>query len=168
MDSLVEQIDALLPQTQCRQCGFAGCRPYAEAIVAGAADIDRCPPGGEAGVRALAERLGRAPKPVNPAYGVSKPPRQAVIDEAACIGCVLCIRACPVDAIVGAAKQMHTVIAQECTGCELCLPICPMDCIVMRPVAPTLSTWQWPEPAAGEPSPTFALRWIAATPAERR
>lgn len=130
---IADRIDALLPQTQCSQCGFAGCRPYAEAIAAGEADIDRCPPGGAAGVRALAELLGRAPKPLNPDYGVEKPKAVAVIDETACIGCTLCIQACPVDAIIGAAKQMHTVIARECTGCELCLPPCPVDCIALVP-----------------------------------
>ncbi len=129
--SLAEQIDALLPQTQCGQCGYAGCRPYAEAIAAGRADINQCPPGGEDVARDLAALLGVPFKPLNPAFGVCKPPAVAVIDEDLCIGCTLCIQACPVDAIVGAAKLMHTVIAAECTGCELCVPPCPVDCIHM-------------------------------------
>ena len=135
-DPIAEQIDALLPQTQCRQCGFAGCRPYAQAIAAGQTDINQCPPGGEAVIEALAALLGRAPKPLNPKHGVHKSRQVAVIDEQACIGCTLCIQACPVDAILGAAKQLHTVIAQECTGCELCLPPCPIDCITLQPAYP--------------------------------
>jgi electron transport complex protein RnfB len=131
--SLVERLDAALPQTQCGQCDFAGCRPYAEAMARGEADIDRCPPGGDAGARALAHLLGRAPKPVDPARGEHKPRAVALIDEAVCIGCTKCIQACPVDAIVGAPKLMHTVIAAECTGCELCLPPCPVDCIALVP-----------------------------------
>ena len=130
-DSAAERINRLLPQTQCAQCGFPGCRPYAEAIAAGEADINQCPPGGEAVIRALADLLGREPLPLNPANGVFKAPAVAFIDEETCIGCALCIQACPVDAILGASKFMHTVIAQECTGCELCLPPCPVDCITM-------------------------------------
>lgn len=132
-DPMVERIDRLLPQTQCGQCNYPGCRPYAKAIAAGEADINQCPPGGEAGVRALAELLGREPKPLNPDQGAVKPPVVALIVEADCIGCTKCILACPVDAIVGAPKQMHTVIADLCTGCELCLPPCPVDCIVLVP-----------------------------------
>jgi Na+-translocating ferredoxin:NAD+ oxidoreductase subunit B len=131
--SLARRIDALLPQTQCTRCGFDGCRPYADAIAAGTADIDQCPPGGDAGVAKLAALLGRAAKALNPTYGAFAPPSVAVIDEATCIGCTKCIHACPVDAIVGASKQMHTVIASWCTGCELCIPPCPVDCIVMAP-----------------------------------
>ena len=130
-ESLVERIDSLLPQTQCGQCLYPGCRPYAQAIAAGEADIDRCPPGGEATVRALAALLGRQPRPVDPRYGVVAPPRVAVIDESRCIGCALCLPACPVDAIVGAPRFVHTVIEAQCTGCELCLPPCPVDCIAM-------------------------------------
>lgn len=126
---LVESINATLPQTQCAQCGYPGCRPYAEAIASGEADINQCPPGGEAGVRALAELLGREAKPLDPSRGETKPALVAVIDEERCIGCTLCIQACPVDAIVGASRQMHTVLTAECTGCELCLPPCPVDCI---------------------------------------
>jgi len=132
---LARRIDALLPQTQCTKCGFAGCRPYAEAIAAGTADIDQCPPGGDDGVARLALLLGREPKPLNPANGAFRAPQVAVIDEATCIGCTKCIQACPVDAIVGASKLMHTVIASWCTGCELCLPPCPVDCIALVPAA---------------------------------
>jgi electron transport complex protein RnfB len=133
--ALVEQIDALLPQTQCGQCRYAGCRPYAEAIASGAADIDRCPPGGETTVHALAALLGREPRPLDPQFGATKPRQVAVIDEERCIGCALCLPACPVDAIVGAPRFMHTVIEAQCTGCELCLPPCPVDCIELRPPA---------------------------------
>jgi len=133
---LAARIEALLPQTQCTQCGYAGCKPYAEAIARGEAGIDQCPPGGEAGVQALAELLGRRPGAVDPAHGLHKPPQVALVREAECIGCTKCIQACPVDAIVGASKLMHTVIADLCTGCELCLPPCPVDCIDLVP-APT-------------------------------
>jgi Na+-translocating ferredoxin:NAD+ oxidoreductase subunit B len=143
-DPVVDQIDALLPQTQCGQCGFAGCRPYAEAIATGEADINLCPPGGEATVRALADLLGRDPKPLE---GETRVPSVAVIDEQVCIGCTLCIQACPVDAILGAAKQMHTVIESECTGCELCVEPCPVDCIHMVHIPEDLSTWKWPFPS---------------------
>ncbi len=143
---LVEKIDALLPQTQCGQCGYPGCRPYAQAIAEGRADINQCPPGGEEGIRQLAELLGVEPKPLNPQHGQMKPKAVALIDENLCIGCTLCIQACPVDAIVGAAKQMHTVIAAECTGCELCLPPCPVDCITMVPVPERIETWKWKPP----------------------
>jgi electron transport complex protein RnfB len=145
-DPMVERIDRLLPQTQCGQCGYPGCRPYAEAIAKGEADINQCPPGGEAGVRALAELLGRDPKPVNPDNGEHKPPAVALIVEEDCIGCTKCIQACPVDAIVGAPKLMHTVIPELCTGCELCLPPCPVDCIVMVPPAPKPGRPAWPAP----------------------
>ncbi|HEX4854181.1 electron transport complex subunit RsxB [Arenimonas sp.] len=146
-DPMVERIDRLLPQTQCGQCGFPGCKPYARAIAAGEADINQCPPGGEAGVRALAELLGREPKPLNPGNGVEKPAVVAVVIEADCIGCTKCIQACPVDAIVGAPKRMHTVIADLCTGCELCLPPCPVDCIALVPPAPRPGAVRWPRPA---------------------
>jgi electron transport complex protein RnfB len=128
---LARRIDALLPQTQCTKCGYDGCRPYADAIAAGSADIDQCPPGGDEGVVKLAELLGREAKPLNPANGAYRPPQVAVIDEDVCIGCTKCIQACPVDAIVGASKLMHTVIASWCTGCELCIPPCPVDCIAL-------------------------------------
>jgi electron transport complex protein RnfB len=129
--ALGERIDALLPQTQCRLCGYAGCHPYAQAMAEGAADINRCPPGGAEVIADLARLLGRAVKPLDAACGATKPPAVALIDETWCIGCTLCIQACPVDAIAGAAKLMHTVIAAECTGCELCIPPCPVDCIQM-------------------------------------
>jgi electron transport complex protein RnfB len=130
---LIEEIDAILPQTQCRRCGFSGCLPYAEAIAEGHADINQCPPGGVGGIRKLAELLGKSPLPLDPARGVYQPRTVALVNEEACIGCTLCIQACPMDAIVGAIKQMHTVIAAECTGCELCVAPCPMDCISMIP-----------------------------------
>ena len=129
--SLIGQIDAVLPQTQCTQCDFDGCRPYAEAIVSGEAEINQCPPGGQNGVNALAEILGREALPLNEAHGETKPRRVAVVDEKVCIGCTLCIQACPVDAFVGSSKVMTQVIAKECTGCDLCLPVCPVDCIDM-------------------------------------
>jgi electron transport complex protein RnfB len=127
---LVDQIDAILPQTQCGQCSYPGCKPYATAIAAGDADINRCPPGGEEGSDTA------APKPKSVAF----------IDEATCIGCTLCIQACPVDAIVGAAKQMHTIIATECTGCELCVAPCPVDCINMQVIEEKISNWKWKYP----------------------
>jgi len=145
-DPVVDKIDAILPQTQCGQCGYPGCRPYAEAIARGEADINQCPPGGQAGINALAELLGRDPKPLDPEHGEEKPKMVAVIDENICIGCTLCIQACPVDAILGASKQMHTVIEAECTGCELCIPPCPVECIDMVPVSEEISTWKWPSP----------------------
>lgn len=130
---LIDRIDALLPQTQCRQCGFADCKSYAAAIAEDTAKINQCPPGGEHGVHALANLLGTVPIPLDRTYGVHKPKAIALIDEQDCIGCTLCILACPVDAIVGASRQMHTVLAAECTGCELCLAPCPVDCIKMVP-----------------------------------
>jgi Na+-translocating ferredoxin:NAD+ oxidoreductase subunit B len=142
---LVEKIDAVLPQTQCGQCGFPGCMPYAEAIAKGEADINKCPPGGEEGIRKLAELLGVEYKP----FGEGAGPRDkavAFIDEQTCIGCTLCLQACPVDAIVGAAKQMHTIIAAECTGCELCIAPCPVDCISMLPISKDISNWKWDYP----------------------
>jgi electron transport complex protein RnfB len=129
---VIEQINALLPQTQCGQCGFKGCRPYAEAIAAGLADINQCPPSGDEGISDLALLLGVKPKPLNPHYGEHKAKSVAFIIEQDCIGCVKCLAVCPVDAILGAAKCMHTVIASECTGCELCIAPCPVDCIVMQ------------------------------------
>ena len=130
-EALSGRIDALLPQTQCRQCGYPGCRPYAEAVAGGRADINRCPPGGDDTIRELARLTGAPIKPLDPTCGTPAPPAVAVIDEEACIGCTLCIQACPVDAIAGATKLMHTVIAAECTGCGLCIPPCPVDCISM-------------------------------------
>ncbi|AHX13845.1 electron transporter RnfB [Dyella jiangningensis] len=132
--TLADRIDALLPQTQCEQCGFHGCRPYAEAIACGEAPINRCPPGGAAGIARLAELLDVPVLPLDPEHGVEKPRMLARVVEADCIGCTKCIQACPVDAIVGAAKLMHTVVADDCTGCELCVPACPVDCIVLEPM----------------------------------
>lgn len=131
--SLADRIDAALPQTQCGHCGYPACRPYAEAIARGEAPINRCPPGGAEGVRALARITGLPVLPLDPGCGVETPPRVALIDEDICIGCTKCIQACPVDAIVGASKLMHTVVADLCTGCELCIAPCPVDCIAMIP-----------------------------------
>ncbi|MDE2156640.1 MAG: RnfABCDGE type electron transport complex subunit B [Xanthomonadaceae bacterium] len=132
-----DRIDALLPQTQCGQCGYHGCRPYAEAIANGEAPINQCPPGGAAGIARLAALLQRPVLPLDPAHGIEKPRLLARIVEADCIGCTRCIQACPVDAIIGASKLMHTVLADDCTGCELCVPACPVDCIVLEPMPPT-------------------------------
>jgi electron transport complex protein RnfB len=145
-DPVVGMIDRLLPQTQCGQCGYPGCRPYAEAVAGGEADINQCVPGGDNTIRALADLLGRDPKPLSAEHGTHKPDMLAWIAEQLCIGCTLCIQACPVDAILGAAKQMHTVIASECTGCELCVPVCPVDCIHMAAVKTDVETWRWPDP----------------------
>ncbi len=145
-DPVVDKVDAILPQTQCGQCGFAGCRPYAEAIAAGEADINRCPPGGETVIIALADLLGVDAKALDEEVGAEKPKMVAFVDEENCIGCTLCLQACPVDAILGAAKQMHTIIERECTGCELCIEPCPVDCIEMRELPQSPSTWKWPYP----------------------
>jgi len=143
---LVDQVDGLLPQTQCGQCGYPGCRPYAEALVNGEAEINLCIPGGEDTIVALAETLGREPKPLSEEHPAHVP-SIAYIHEEICIGCTKCIQACPVDAILGAPKQMHTVIEEECTGCGLCVPPCPVECIDMLPIRPSTDTWTWPEPA---------------------
>ena len=140
---LVEKIEAILPQTQCGQCGYPGCKPYAEAIAGGEAEINLCPPGGAEGVRKLADLLGREVKPLN---AEEKPKQLAIIDEATCIGCTLCIQACPVDAIVGAAKQMHTIISALCTGCELCVKPCPVECIRMEVITENIDNWKWKYP----------------------
>lgn len=134
-------IDRVLPQTQCTKCGYPACRPYARAVAAGEAAINRCPPGGDAVIRQLAALTGRPYAPLDPASGREQPRHVALIDEALCIGCTLCIDACPVDAIVGAQKQMHTVLAELCTGCELCLPPCPVDCIAMEPATGADAVW---------------------------
>jgi electron transport complex protein RnfB len=145
-DPIVDKIDAILPQTQCGQCTYPGCRPYAEAIAKGEADINQCPPGGQAVINELSDLLGVDPKPLNEEHGVHTGKTVVYIDEQICIGCTLCIQACPVDAIVGAAKLMHTVIEKECTGCDLCIPVCPVDCIYVKPLAETITTWKWPSP----------------------
>ncbi|HCU88634.1 MAG TPA: hypothetical protein DGR97_01735, partial [Gammaproteobacteria bacterium] len=149
---LVSEIDSLLPQTQCRQCGYPGCLPYAEAIVSANAPIDRCPPGGPVLRRALGEMLGRTGSSGRPAVELSATSflKVAAIDESACIGCVKCLQACPVDAIVGAAKQMHTVISKECTGCELCVEPCPVDCIFIADFTADVERWSWQMPIDGE------------------
>ena len=144
-DPIVEQINALLPQTQCGQCSHPGCRPYAEAIASGEA-INKCPPGGEDTIHRLADLLGVEPQPLDGEHGIEKPKTVAFIREAECIGCTKCIQACPVDAILGAAKLMHTVIAQECTGCDLCVEPCPVDCIDMIEVTTNIKTWGWEAP----------------------
>jgi len=145
-DPIIEKIDSILPQTQCGQCGYPGCKPYATAIANGEADINQCPPGGDDGIHKLADLLGVDYKPLNQEHGVPKPKSVAIIDEKTCIGCTLCIQACPVDAILGSAKHMHTIIEKECTGCELCLPPCPVDCIDMVPIKETTENWKWKYP----------------------
>jgi electron transport complex protein RnfB len=145
-DPIADQICDLLPQTQCGQCGYPGCRPYAEAIADGER-INRCPPGGEATIQALASLLDVEPLPLDEDVGEEKPKSYAFIREDECIGCTKCIQACPVDAILGSAKHMHTVITSECTGCDLCVEPCPVDCIDMIEVPVTLNNWQWQNPA---------------------
>ncbi len=139
--SLADRIEDLLPQTQCTKCGYPACRPYAEAIADGSAGYNQCPPGGAEGVARIAALLGKPVIPINPAHGQERERPVAVIDEAICIGCTLCIQACPVDAIVGAAKQMHSVVPALCTGCDLCVAPCPVDCISMVPVTPGRTGW---------------------------
>ncbi len=138
----VEAVDALLPQTQCRRCGYIDCRRYAQAVVAGEAEINRCPPGGLEGIQRLSALTGRPVLPLDPESGEEGPRTVAVIDEHWCIGCTLCIKACPVDCIVGSHKTMHTVIESDCTGCELCVPVCPVDCISLEPVTGKRTGWQ--------------------------
>jgi electron transport complex protein RnfB len=142
---IIDEIDNILPQTQCGQCGHPGCRPYAEGIANGE-DINKCPPGGEATIQALADLLDVEPMPLDAEHGVEKVKMVAVIRETECIGCTKCIQACPVDAILGAAKQMHSVIESECTGCDLCVEPCPVDCIDMVPVATTANNWHIDKP----------------------
>jgi Na+-translocating ferredoxin:NAD+ oxidoreductase subunit B len=144
--AVADDIDALLPQTQCTRCGYTGCKPYAEAIAGGAAEINQCPPGGAATIDTLATLLHRAPLPLNPVNGVVGPTLVALIDEEICIGCAKCLPPCPVDAIVGARKQMHTVVAALCTGCELCIAPCPVDCIKMVPRDELVDAPPAPEP----------------------
>jgi len=146
MSPLADQINALLPQTQCTRCGYPDCASYAQAIASGEAGINQCPPGGEEGVRRLAQLTGHLALPLSEAHGAEGPRLLAVIDEAWCIGCTLCVKACPVDAIIGTNKHMHTVIEPDCTGCELCIPVCPVDCISLVPVH-------------AEPAPTGWAAW---------
>ena len=159
---IVDQINDILPQTQCGQCGYPGCRPYAEAIANSDEAINKCPPGGEAGIHALADLLDVEAIPLDEEHGEENVKSVAYIREDECIGCTKCIQACPVDAILGAAKQMHTVITSECTGCDLCVEPCPVDCIDMIPEQETLQTWHWnlPDPVSREVT-------IIATDAER-
>lgn len=138
---LVNQIDNILPQTQCGQCDFVGCRPYAQAIAKGEAQINQCPPGGQEGVDALAELLGVETLPLNKEFGENKTDHVVYVDEQVCIGCTLCIQACPVDAFVGSSKVMTSVIEDECTGCDLCIPVCPVDCIHVKELTPTLGNY---------------------------
>jgi electron transport complex protein RnfB len=157
--ALADRLDAALPQTQCTRCGYPDCRAYAEAMAAGSADINRCPPGGAEGIQRLSALTGRPPLPLDTARGAEGPRALAVIDEAWCIGCTLCIKACPVDCIVGASKLMHTVIDAQCTGCELCVPACPVDCISMLPVTPGRSGWAaWTQEQAEASRARYAFR----------
>ncbi len=157
--SLADRIEDLLPQTQCTKCGFPACRPYAEAIADGRAGYNQCPPGGAEGVARIAALLGKPVIPINPVHGVERERPVAVIDEAVCIGCTLCIQACPVDAIVGAAKQMHTVLPSLCTGCDLCVAPCPVDCISMVSVTPGRTGWAaWTQQAADAARQRHATR----------
>ena len=157
--SLVEQLNNALPQTQCTRCGYPDCQRYAEAIAQGEADINQCPPGGTEGVERLAALTGKPATPLNPENGLEGPRTIAIIDEAWCIGCTLCIAACPTDAIVGANKRMHTVVEPYCTGCELCIPACPVDCISLEPIDINLSGWaSWPQELADLARQRYDLR----------
>ncbi|HEY9028764.1 MAG TPA: electron transport complex subunit RsxB [Burkholderiaceae bacterium] len=148
--SLAQRLDALLPQTQCTRCGYPDCRSYADALAAGEAKLNQCPPGGAEGIRRLAHELGQPELPLDPAFGDEAPRRVVYIEEATCIGCTLCIQACPVDAIIGAPKRMHAVIEADCTGCELCLPVCPMDCIALEEASAGATGWDAWSPAQAD------------------
>jgi electron transport complex protein RnfB len=145
-NDLTHRINALLPQTQCGKCQYDGCQPYARAIARGKADINRCPPGGDESIEHIAALLGRDSLPLHTETVAEKQSMLALIDEELCIGCVKCIQACPVDAILGAAKQIHTVIERSCTGCELCIAPCPVDCISMTEVNVEIKKWVWTKP----------------------
>jgi len=154
----VDALDAALPQTQCTRCGYPDCHAYAQAMANGEADINRCPPGGAQGIVRLAALTGRPPKPLDAERGIEAPRRLAIIDEDWCIGCTLCIKACPVDCIIGASKQMHTVIDEQCTGCELCVPVCPVDCIAMVEISGTRTGWDaWSAQQADEARQRYAF-----------
>ena len=148
--ALVEAFDRALPQTQCTRCGYPDCRGYAEALAEGTTPINRCPPGGAEGIRRLASIAGRSTLPLDPSTGQEGPRLLAVIDEARCIGCTLCLPACPVDCIVGGPKSLHVVIEAHCTGCELCVPACPVDCIALTPVSGSRTGWDAWSPAQAE------------------
>lgn len=166
--SLAQRINDALPQTQCTRCGYPDCERYAHAIADGKANINQCPPGGEEGVQRLATITGMATQPLNSENGLEGPLTLAVIDEAWCIGCTLCIKACPTDAIVGANKRMHTVIEPYCTGCELCIPACPVDCISLEPVDVNRSGWAaWPQALADQARARYALHQTRNTRAEK-
>lgn len=159
--TLAEQINQILPQTQCGKCGYPACSPYAEAIADGSANFNQCPPGGEEGIRRLAQFLQQPPLPLNPANGQERERPVAKIDENWCIGCTLCIQACPVDAIVGAAKLMHTVIPELCTGCDLCVVPCPVDCISMESATPGATGWSaWTPQQAQDARQRYELRQV--------
>ncbi len=165
---LADPIEDALPQTQCTRCGYPDCRGYAVAIAEGAADINRCPPGGAEGIVRLATITGHRPSPLDSTRGVEGPRLLAVIDEAWCIGCTLCIKACPVDCIVGASKLMHTVVDAECTGCELCVPACPVDCIAMVPVTATRTGWAaWSSQQAGVARGRYAFHQLRVAREQR-
>ncbi|CAN7456285.1 electron transport complex subunit RsxB [Trinickia sp. LjRoot230] len=158
-NTLADRIEDLLPQTQCTKCGYAGCRPYAEAVASGEAGYNQCPPGGAEGVARIASLIGKPVVPLNAANGVERARPVAIIDETLCIGCTLCIQACPVDAIVGAPKLMHTVVSKLCTGCDLCVAPCPVDCIDMVPVTGAATGWQaWSEEQAQDARQRFTQR----------
>lgn len=148
-DPLADKVNAVLPQTQCGQCGFPGCKPYAEAIAEGSADINRCVPGGMDTVEKIADLMGVEPKALDPSLDVAPAVAQkAFIMEELCVGCTKCIQVCPVDAILGSRRHLHTVIQSECTGCELCVPVCPVECIIMRDTPELPQNWIWPKPLA--------------------
>ena len=158
MTNLAQRLLAVLPQTQCTRCGYPDCATYAQALADGSAAINQCPPGGSVGIARLAALTGRAPLPLNPDNGAEGPRSMMVIDEAWCIGCTLCIKACPVDAIVGANKLMHTVIEDYCTGCALCLPVCPVDCILVEPASGAATGWAaWSQAAADQARDRYAF-----------
>lgn len=166
--TLADRLDAALPQTQCMRCGYPDCRAYAEAIAAGAADINRCPPGGAEGVARLAALTGRPARPLDADCGAEGPRTLAVIDEAWCIGCTLCLPACPVDAIAGAHKRLHAVIDARCTGCELCVPVCPVDCIALVPASGERTGWAaWSAAEADQARERYAFHRLRTARAER-